>query len=190
VPGVAAPSANRFGRVSPTRASHVVAEFGPGLRVLDGGECAVGIESAIVDCTRLPPAAPALLRPGQLARADLERVLGQALVAPDAQSPRAPGTLASHYAPRAAVRLLGPEAMAQCLAAPPPAHTALYSRQPPPARGWWHRAMPTDADAAAHELFAVLRELDEAGAQAIWIEAPPPGAAWDGVRDRLQRAAA
>lgn len=190
VPGVAAPSANRFGRVSPTRAAHVLSEFGPELRVLEGGECAVGIESAIVDCSRPPPAAPALLRPGQLARAELERVLAQPLAAADAQSPRASGTLASHYAPRAAVRLLAPEALAQSLSLPPPAGTALYSRRPPGLPGWWHRAMPDDAAAVAHELFAVLRELDDAGAQAIWIEAPPPGPSWDGVRDRLQRAAA
>ena len=100
VPGVAAPSANRFGRVSPTTAAHVVQEFGPALQVLDGGACQVGIESAIVDCTRDPPA---LLRPGQLTRAQIEQVLGQPLAEPDAASPRASGTLESHYAPTAPV---------------------------------------------------------------------------------------
>jgi L-threonylcarbamoyladenylate synthase len=194
VPGVAAPSANRFGRVSPTQAAHVVAEFGPGLVVLDGGACGVGIESAIVDCTR---EWPALLRPGQLGRAQLEAVLGETLAAPDAASPRASGTLASHYAPRAPVHLFtarqppwgaGPGRSGAC------AGLGVYSRVAPPVHtlgaGGWHRPMPAQAAAVAHELFAVLREFDDAGVQAIWVEQPPPGPAWDGVRDRLQRAAA
>jgi len=190
VAGVAAPSANRFGRVSPTRAAHVVQEFGPALWVLDGGECAVGIESAIIDCTRPPPAAPALLRPGQLGRAALEQALGAPLAEPDADSPRASGTLASHYAPRAAVALLSPaDWRARVASAPPQPGVALYARSTPPA-GWWHRPMAPGADDAAHELFAALRELDDAGAQAIWVEAPPAAPAWDGVRDRLRRAAA
>jgi L-threonylcarbamoyladenylate synthase len=112
VRGVAGPSANRFGRVSPTRASHVLQEFGADLWVLDGGDCPVGIESAIVDCTRPQPA---LLRPGQLDRTAIERLLGQPLAAPDAASPRASGTLASHYAPRALVRLFEPAALAAAL---------------------------------------------------------------------------
>jgi L-threonylcarbamoyladenylate synthase len=190
VPGVAAPSANRFGRVSPTQAAHVQQEFGPALWVLDGGPCEVGIESAIVDCTRGPPAGPALLRPGQIGRERLEQVLGLPLAAPDAASPRASGTLASHYAPDAALRLIAPADWVACIGTAPPAPgVALYARRVPPA-GWWHRPMADDADAVAHELFAVLRELDAAGARAIWVEAPPAGPAWDGVRDRLRRAAA
>ena len=195
VPGVAAPSANRFGRVSPTLAAHVAQEFGPGLLVLDGGPCAVGIESAIVDCTRDQPA---LLRPGQLSRQQIEAVLGHALAAPDAASPRASGTLASHYAPVAAVRLWARAALQQRLLSPPPAavdgaSVAVYSRLVPAgaaAAGWVHRAMPETASATAHELFAVLRDLDRAGVAAIWVESPPAGSEWDGVRDRLQRAAA
>ncbi len=194
VAGVAAPSANLFGRVSPTQAAHVVAEFGAALTVLDGGICDVGIESAIVDCTR---AQPALLRPGQLGRARLEAVLGRPLAAPDAASPRASGTLASHYAPRATVRLFdarqppwetAPEEAraAECI--------AVYSRAVPAAAvldaGWQHRPMPAQPAAVAHELFAVLREFDAVGVSAIWVQRPPPGPAWDGVRDRLQRAAA
>ena len=187
VPGVAAPSANRFGRVSPTTAAHVVQEFGPALAVLDGGACDIGIESAIVDCSR---AQPALLRPGQLGRQRIEAALGMALAAPDAASPRASGTLASHYAPSVPVRLFD-------TAAPPPATAAdgrwlgVYSRLAPAAgAAWVHRAMPADAAAVAHELFAVLRDFDAAGVSAIWVERPPPGTEWDGVRDRLQRAAA
>jgi L-threonylcarbamoyladenylate synthase len=168
----------------------VLQEFGPDLLVLDGGDCEVGIESAIVDCSRPAPARPALLRPGQIGREQLEQVLGQALAEPDAASPRASGTLASHYAPAATLVLVSaadwPTRVAT--AAPQPG-VAVYARRAPPP-GWWHRPMATEADAAAHELFAVLRELDDAGAVAIWVEALPADAAWDGVRDRLRRAAA
>jgi len=195
VSGVAAPSANRFGRVSPTQARHVVDEFEPGLLVLDGGECEVGIESSIVDCSREHPV---LLRPGVLTPDEIEAAMGQALWAPDAAAPRASGTLAAHYAPTATVRLLDREALQKALADRTPqasAGLAVYSRtlSAPPrseaAELLW-RQMPEDAKATAHELFAVLRELDAAGAVEIWIELPPAGAAWDGVRDRLSRAAA
>ncbi len=193
VPGVAGPSANRFGRVSPTTAAHVAQEFGPALRVLDGGACQVGIESAIVDCTRDPPA---LLRPGQLSRSQIEQVLGGPLAEPDAASPRASGTLESHYAPSAPVRLWDTRALQQRLQAPvapgdPAGTIGVYSRvMPAPGFGWVWRAMPDDAAATAHELFSVLREMDAANVAAIWVERPPAGADWDGVRDRLQRAAA
>jgi L-threonylcarbamoyladenylate synthase len=191
VAGVAAPSANRYGRVSPTAALHVLQEFGPALTVLDGGRCAVGIESTIIDCTRQRPA---LLRPGQLSRAAIEAVLGQALAEPDAASPRASGTLASHYAPRARVELLDGVALRHRLQAGLEGlagGVGVYSPLAPAAgSGWIHRAMAADAASVAHELFAVLREFDEAGVAAIWVERPPPGPEWDGVRDRLQRAAA
>jgi L-threonylcarbamoyladenylate synthase len=192
VHGVAAPSANRFGRVSPTRAAHVAEEFGPGLLVLDGGDCPLGIESAIVDCTR---GRPALLRPGVLDRSALESMLGESLQGAGADAPRASGTLESHYAPRATLRLMdtGPlrQAVEVLQGTPAPKGLAVYSRtlrQVP--QGIVLRVMPDDAAAAAHELFAVLRDLDAAGARLIWVEAPPPGSPWDGVRDRLTRAAA
>jgi len=188
VSGVAAPSANRFGRVSPTTAAHVVQEFGPGLLVLDGGACEVGIESAIVDCTR---AQPALLRPGGLAQWRLEHVLGQPLAEPDAGSPRASGTLEAHYAPTAKVVLLDAAALAEALAGRLPPGLAVYSIIEPPVRAQlWYRAMPASAAATAHELFAVLRDFDALGASQIWVENPPSAPEWDGVRDRLQRAAA
>ncbi|MBY0366887.1 MAG: Sua5/YciO/YrdC/YwlC family protein, partial [Burkholderiaceae bacterium] len=190
--GVAAPSANRFGRVSPTRATHVVEEFGPGLLVLDGGACEVGIESSIVDCSR---ERPALLRPGLIGRARIEAALGEPLVAPDAQAPKASGTLAAHYAPAARLRLLDADRLALLLATGAASAglegVAVYSRaQPPAGLAWKWQAQPGDPAAAAHELFAVLRALDAAGAREIWVEAPPRDPAWDGVRDRLSRAAA
>jgi L-threonylcarbamoyladenylate synthase len=191
VPGVAGPSANRFGRVSPTTAAHVAQEFGHALCVLDGGPCDVGIESAIVDCTR---PVPALLRPGQLSRESIEAVLGCALAAPDAQSPRASGTLEAHYAPSVPVRLWDSAALQGLLAQAVPAGggvVGVYSHVAPAVGpGWLHKAMPDQAAAVAHELFSVLRDLDAAGVRAIWVERPPSGAEWDGVRDRLQRAAA
>lgn len=191
VPGVAGPSANRFGRVSPTTAQHVLQEFGPELCVLDGGPSRVGIESAIVDCTC---AVPALLRPGQLSRRDIEAVLGMPLAAPDAHSPRASGTLEAHYAPSVPVVLWEPAELAARLSQPPlvgAGELGVYSRLTPAAApGWSIRSMPGEASAVAHELFSVLRELDAAGVRAIWVERPPPGTEWDGVRDRLQRAAA
>ncbi len=189
VNGVAAPSANRFGRVSPTLARHVVEEFGPELMVLDGGACEVGIESSIVDCSR---ERPALLRPGLISRARIEAALGEPLAEADAVSPKASGTLAAHYAPSAHVRLLDADALALRLATAAASGglegVAVYSRAQLPAWRW--QALPADPAAAAHELFAVLRALDAAGAREIWVEAPPRDPAWDGVRDRLSRAAA
>ena len=191
VPGVAAPSANRFGRLSPTTAAHVQHEFGAHLCVLDGGACALGIESSIVDLSR---GHATLLRPGSLTAADIERALGQPLLAPDAAAPRASGTLAAHYAPRASLRLLDGAALGAALTLPQglPGALAVYSRTvdwptAPPGR---FRRMPGDAGAAAQELYAALRELDASGVALIWVEAPPDTPDWDGVRDRLRRAAA
>ncbi len=196
VPGVAAPSANRFGRVSATCAAHVLQEFGPQLKVLDGGECPGGIESAIVDCSG---AMPALLRPGLLQRAQIEAVLGQPLGERDEASPRASGSLRSHYAPAARLRLmstqqlrdalelLGPQASKLRLAVYSRARLGVSSRA---GRGVEFRLMPDDPAAAAHELFAALRGFDAAGVQLIWVEQPPDTADWEGVRDRLSRAAA
>lgn len=188
VAGVAGPSANRFGRVSPTTAAHVAQEFGAALVVVDGGPCEVGIESAIVDCTR---ARPALLRPGGIPRQELEAALGQPLAGADASSPRAPGTLAAHYAPDARLVLMDRATLARALAGPLPPRLGVYSRVAPPAPfAALHRLMPEQPAQVAHELFAVLREFDASGASHIWVESPPPGSEWDGVRDRLQRAAA
>jgi L-threonylcarbamoyladenylate synthase len=191
VAGVAAPSANRFGRVSPTTAQHVQQEFGDELLVLDGGACPVGIESTIVDCTR---GVPVLLRPGMLTRTQVEAAAGQRLQAPDAQAPRASGTLEAHYAPRARLQVFEPAALQAALARPPEG-LAVYSRTVQAdaalaASGVRHRPMPDDAAATARELFSVMRELDDQGAHLIWVEQPPDTPEWEGVRDRLRRAAA
>jgi L-threonylcarbamoyladenylate synthase len=195
VKGVAAPSANRFGRVSPTLAAHVASEFeADDVLVLDGGACEVGIESSIVDCSR---GHPVLLRPGRLTAEQIEAAAGEPLRERDTDAPRASGTLAAHYAPRAKVRLMSAaqlrgalEVAGDTLAKQSPPTVAVYSRSVRPGRGVVYRAMPERAAAAAHELFAVLRELDASGVQLIWVEEPPATAEWDGVRDRLSRAAA
>jgi L-threonylcarbamoyladenylate synthase len=194
--GVAAPSANRFGRVSPTTAAHVLSEFHGTLDqhqlvVLDGGPCQVGIESTIVDCSR---GHPVLLRPGMLTPTQLEAAAGQPLRARDEQAPRASGTLESHYAPQAKVRLMDAAQIQSALdvLGADARHIAVYSRARPrsTSRHLLLREMPAQAERCAQELFAVLRGFDDAGVRLIWIETPPPDPAWDGVRDRLQRAAA
>ncbi len=191
VAGVAAPSANRFGRVSSTTAAHVLAELGADLLVLDGGACREGIESAIVDCSRDQPY---LLRPGTIDRRHIEAVLGRPLRLPDDASPVVPGSLESHYAPRAEVRLASAdridEAVVRAQAADPQRRVGVYARHcPATALAVDYRQMPDNAALAAHELFSVLRQFDEDGVGQIWVERPPEDAAWDGVRDRLRRAA-
>lgn len=199
--GVAGPSANRFGRVSPTTAQHVQQEFGDGLLVLDGGPCDVGIESSIVDCTR---GRPVLLRPGVLTRAQLEAACGEAVLGKDEfeqqalglvdEAPRASGTLEAHYAPNAKLRLMdaGPIQTALDLLGADAAHIAVYARSIVRIKSdkVLYRRMPDDALATAQQLFAVLRDFDAKGVKLIWVENPPPDAEWDGVRDRLGRAAA
>ena len=194
VSGVAGPSANKFGRVSPTTAQHVAQEFGNTLMVLDGGPCTVGIESSIVDCTR---GQPVLLRPGVLAREQLSAACGQQVLSADEvvndQAPRAPGTLESHYAPNAKVRLMDAKAIqtALDLLGADAAHIAVYARSIVRIKSSQvlYRRMPDDALATAEQLFAVLRDFDTQGVKLIWIEPVPEASEWDGVRDRLARAA-
>lgn len=189
VPGIAGPSANRFGRVSPTCAAHVQQEFGDALTVLDGGPCPVGIESAVVDCSG---PTPALLRPGTSTRAQIDAALQAGGLRPlqrvAQSSTRAPGTLASHYAPSARVRLCSTLQLAGMQ--PPDKRVGVYSRVLPEAlSGQLHRPMPDDPAMAARELFHALREFDSRGVSEIWVEQPPPDPVWEGVLDRLRRAA-
>ena len=194
--GVAAPSANLFGRVSPTTAAHVQSEFGNDLLILDGGDCDVGIESTIVDCTR---GVPVLLRPGQISRTQIEQACGLKLLNPEAlnsEAPRASGTLESHYAPTAKVRLMNTAEWQKALMAlgPHAQNLALWSMEKPAAEwmgaGLLWRAMPANSAQAAHDLFSVLRDFDARGVRTIWIETPPNTPEWEGVSDRLKRAAA
>ena len=199
--GLAAPSANKFVRVSPTTAAHVHEEFGDALLIVDGGACDVGIESVIVDCTR---GQPVLLRPGvltleQLSLACCEKVLlqGEQLL-PTANAPKASGTLAAHYAPVAKLFLMDKQEMEQKLAErKEDLSLAVWSRaalnaqshepsDEKPAIHW--QQMPIDPVQCAHALFAQLRAFDTLGVNQIWVESPPSNSAWEGVHDRLRRA--
>ena len=206
--GIAAPSANRFGRVSPTTAAHVDSELGPDLLVLDGGPCDLGIESTIIDCTR---GAPVLLRPGSISRLQVEQACGQRVLSNEEldtqtrrglEAPRASGTLESHYAPNATVRLMDAKALQTAVNLlgdvmhPAGSDTkpsiAVYARSALKRvpLSIHLRRMPDDAAATAHQLFAALRAFDAAGVKLIWVETPPDTLEWEGVRDRLQRASA
>jgi L-threonylcarbamoyladenylate synthase len=188
--GIAAPSANRFGRISPTRASHVADDLGAAVAlILDGGDCAVGIESTIVAVT---DGAPMLLRPGAIGLRELAAVLGTAPRAPDRSAPRASGTLSSHYAPRTPATLVPPGVLHaeidQLRGRDEDVAVLARTVARPEDFGDLWIAAPAGATAFAHELYANLRALDAAGADVILIEAPPADEAWIAVRDRLVRA--
>jgi L-threonylcarbamoyladenylate synthase len=188
--GIAAPSANRFGRISPTTAAHVREELGDAVAlVLDGGPCAVGIESTIVD---LSAGAPRLLRPGHITAQRIEAACGLRPIEPGADAPRASGTLEAHYAPRTPMRMVAGERLLDFLNAQ--RHSgrrcaALCHSQPPQAgmpHAW--RMLPADPAGYAHDLYAALRELDHADAELIVVEAIPAAPEWAAVADRLRRA--
>ena len=186
--GLAAPSANRFGHVSPTTAAHVRAEFGDALPiVLDGGDCAVGIESTIVE---FGAAGPRILRPGQLSRADIEAVIAPVAVGPGGGSARASGTLEAHYAPRTPMLLLGREALdaerIQQEALGQRVQVLAIAALPAHARGL---ALPASAAEYAHGLYAALRALDAGDGHLLLVERPPQAAEWEAINDRLRRAA-
>lgn len=188
---IAAPSANRSGRVSPTNADHVLADLDRRIdAVLDGGPTQVGIESTIVACLG---DTPRLLRSGGIARDDIESVLGRRLAqaGPDAghgpAAPLAPGMLASHYAPRARVRL-GAEGIEPGEAA------LLFGPLDLPgadlARARVNLSSRGDLDEAAAALFGALRSLDASGAAAIAVAPIPDHGLGEAINDRLRRAAA
>jgi L-threonylcarbamoyladenylate synthase len=190
--GIVGPSANRFGRVSATTAEHVRHEFGDAVDyILDGGACEVGIESTIVDVSGDQPA---LLRPGIITAAQIEAALGISLAAPGAQSPRAPGTLEKHYAPRTPVMLVEGDVideLARSFARQGKriAVLARNARQPLLDKLTWIAA-PEAPAAYAHDLYANLRQLDAAGCDVMLVEEPPLAMEWAAVRDRLGRASA
>ena len=197
--GIAAPSANRFGHVSPTTAQHVLDEFGsdehsPLACVLDGGQSEVGIESTIVDLSRMATHGPVLLRPGQISAAQIAAVICMTPAAPDAAAPRASGTLEAHYAPRTPVALVPTSELAevtQALAQKGRSfvlmHCASTVESQPALLA--QRKLPSDPDGYAHALYACMRELDRLGSDIMLIEQPPADSSWQGVNDRLRRAA-
>ncbi len=204
--GLAAPSANRFGRVSPTTAQHVRDEFSTTVSVLDGGACSVGIESTILDLSRTHPI---VLRAGQIGVMQLAEVLGvspQQLSGDDAAeksnvslqqdeiTPRAPGTLKAHYAPRIPLFLLNVDEIAKTLEqCAPDERVALIVREP----NRWHGqanlkviAAPVEPEAYARDLYRLLRQLEKADVRCILVEKLPSTLAWAAINDRLGRAAA
>jgi len=183
--GVAAPSANRFGQVSPTTSAHVRVDLGGDVDlVLEGGPTEVGIESAIVD---LSGAAPVLLRPGHISRQQLEEAVGGSVLEKTAASPRHPGGLERHYAPCTPARLIPLYDLDKEIARLNEKVAVLAFSRPDERVDYWLR-MPRDAHAYAQKLYAALRELDSAGCDAILIEAPPEAPEWAAVADRLKRA--
>jgi L-threonylcarbamoyladenylate synthase len=179
---IVAPSANRSGHVSPTSAAHVLADLRGRIDLLlDGGPCPVGLESTIVACLD----GPTLLRPGGVAREEIERVLGRALVVPPAQTaPLAPGMLASHYAPKARLRLNAETARAG------EALLAFGANAPPVNGAMLNLSARGDLVEAAANLFSHLRALDASGAKAIAVMPVPNEGLGEAINDRLARAAA
>jgi L-threonylcarbamoyladenylate synthase len=188
--GVAAPSANKFGRVSPTTAQHVRDEFGDAIDlVLDGGASEVGIESTIIDCSG---ETLRVLRPGAITATMIADLLGRAdglVTHPPKSAPRVSGSLDAHYAPRTRLQLVPPHALAGTVAHHALRELAVLSRERPAGfEGEWRQAA-ADPAGYARELYARLRELDNLNTELMLIEAPPQGPEWDGVNDRLRRAA-
>jgi L-threonylcarbamoyladenylate synthase len=190
--GLAAPSANRFGRVSTTTAQHVADELGDRVDyVLDGGASDIGIESSIVDARG---EFPVLLRPGHISVSEIEAACGVAVQAPGQDAPRVSGALAAHYAPVTTLLLLEGDLLLELAATLSQqgkriAALAMSARQPL-LNGLMWQAAPADAAGYAHDLYANLRALDAAGCEVILVEQPPQDAAWAAVNDRLLRAAA
>lgn len=189
--GIAAPSANRFGRISPTTADHVRSELGQSVDViLDGGSCSVGLESTIVDLTS---ESPRLLRPGGISRAMLAEVLGVRPTVGDASAPRTPGQLARHYSPQTPLRLAEKNTLDRIVETQSDRYTfgvlALNNTEKKMRGGCWV-SMPRSAELYARDIYARLHELDRGGYHMILVETPPATKDWDAVRDRLNRAAA
>ena len=196
--GIAAPSANKFGHVSPTTAQHVQDEFPAEITnhmiaaVLDGGQSEVGIESTILDLTRLATHGPVLLRPGHISASQLAEVLGVQPAAPDLAAPRASGTLDAHYAPNTPVVLIAENALeltVQQLLDSGKKVAVMRYQEHVQQNVQALKVIVANPSAYAHDLYAGLRELDAAHADVILVEMLPEDTAWQGVNDRLRRAA-
>ena len=189
--GIVAPSANRYGRVSPTRAEHVREEFGDAVKViLDGGDCKIGLESTIVSCV---DAVPRVLRPGGITLSQLRSVVPEVVEGRTASQPRVPGSDAKHYAPSTPLSIVTSGKLEEVVAQLTADHekVAVLATRPPRLANkfmTWINA-GRRADVYARELYVNLRALDKSGAREILVEEVPAGEVWDAVRDRLRRAA-
>jgi L-threonylcarbamoyladenylate synthase len=188
--GIAAPSANRYGRLSATRAEHVQDEFGDAVKViLDGGECQVGLESTIVSCL---DGAVRLLRPGAVKLSQLRQVVSDIQIGGDKAVPRVPGSAAAHYAPATPLTIVpGGEidALAESLSEGGQRIAVLAQRLPLKTYQFvtWINAGKR-AESFGHDLYANLRTLDKAGCARILVQEVPGDERWDAIRDRLARA--
>jgi L-threonylcarbamoyladenylate synthase len=183
--GVAAPSANRFGLVSPTTAAHVREDLGSDVDlVLEGGASEVGIESTILD---LSGARPVLLRPGRISKEELQAVLGVEVEPANSAKARHSGGLERHYAPRTPARLVPGYDLDKEIGRLKERVAVLAFSRPDERVEYWLR-MPREPQAYARKLYGALRELDSAGCDEILVEAPPDAPEWAAVRDRLRRA--
>jgi L-threonylcarbamoyladenylate synthase len=189
--GLAAPSANRFGRVSPTTAQHVQAELGEHVPlILDGGECFVGVESSILD---LSSDEPCLLRPGAISPQQIEQVLQRRLADPTINDTRCSGRLESHYAPRAAVEIINVEQIEERLQTWHKLGRKIALLAETPAKisvGESFINLPRTPQESARRLYAALREADECGSEIALVVAPPCEDLGIAVADRLRKAAA
>ena len=190
--GIAAPSANRFGRVSPTRAEHVREEFGDAVRVvLDGGEAQIGLESTIVS---FEGEQVRLLRPGYVTYSQLKEVVGDVIVGAAPSAPRVPGNKVSHYAPMTPMAIVPVDEIdkrAETLSEGGRRVAVLAMRLPLktyPSVTWINAGRRPDA--YAHDLYANLRALDKAGCEQILVQDVPSEEKWTAIRDRLSRGAA
>ena len=189
--GIAAPSANRFGRVSPTRAEHVREEFGDAVRVvLDGGESQIGLESTIVS---FEGEQVRLLRPGFVTYSQLKEVVGDVIVGAAPSAPRVPGNKVSHYAPMTPMTIVPVDEIdkrAETLSEGGRRVAVLAMRLPLktyPSVTWINAGRRPDA--YAHDLYANLRALDKAGCEQILVQDVPSDEKWTAIRDRLIRGA-
>jgi len=186
---IAAPSANRFGRISPTKSAHVKEELGKKVSlILEGGNCKVGIESTIIDVTTTPFR---LLRPGILTPEEIFKKTDIKIVISRGKAPRVSGNLASHYAPKTPVELVEFKTPEKTQSRDRQGAFAVMSFCHKPQnfnKGLWIR-MPSDPTRYAKRLYATLRKLDSANVKKIFIEKPPKSPEWAAIRDRLTRAA-
>ncbi len=196
--GIAAPSANRFGRISPTDAAHVHEELGDSVAlVLDGGPCVVGIESTIIDLSRDDGFPPRLLRPGHITPEQIAAVIGMLPelpeASPDGNAPRVSGSLDAHYAPltpmRVTVTAQLPDVSRELREAGKSFGLLAYTQQMGLVAPHSLRQLPAEPEGYARGLYAALRELDQAGNDLIVVEDIPGESGWAAVADRLRRAA-
>ena len=188
--GIAAPSANRFGRISPTRAQHVAEELGDSVAcILDGGPCQVGLESTILDLTGNKPA---ILRPGRITRSQIKAVLKTDIALSPQTKVRAPGMLAVHYAPNTLALLCPPETLTDLLdelcAQGKQIGLLTFSSCFANLPCQYNLQLPTDAEHYEAALYDALRKLDNLALDQILIEQPPSSEAWTAVNDRLEKA--